>query len=331
MPTAGVAHFILVGILAALILFNGCGSGTEAPQRAAGNGQGPGDDTAAIGNPAPAGNVGSPPPAQSGLETVALAAGIEVEEEVPQRLTIETHLLVEEDVLIPARMTGIVEKIFVDRGSQVSKGQLLLSLRNRDLKLLVKRTEIVLKQAEADYARARRLHTERTISESEFEAVELGHEAVSVDLEIAREELERSMVRAPFSGLIIERFAKIGQKVIEEENPPLFRLSGLSPLHARLYLPERVARSLREGDEVEVIPLFDSSGPVTGRITWISPIIDASSGTSLAIVSIPSGGNSGISLQPGTAVSVTLHVAVGGSGIRTPASTQEAAGSGGAP
>ncbi len=328
MPKAGVVHFLMMGILsigipALWLSVSGCGFGEVPARSTAAAGHAPAEDVSADrasadnrrrfddGVPSAAGTKA--PPRRESNERIALVAGVDFGGQEPHRFTIETHLLVEEDVLIPARMTGIVQKIFADRGSQVRKGQLLLSLRNHDLKLLVKRAEIALKQAEADYARAKRLHSERTISESDFEAIQLGREAVSVDLEIAREELERSMVRAPFSGLIIERFAKIGQKLIEEENPPLFRLTGLAPLHARLYLPERVARALREGDEVDIVPRFDTAGHVKGSVTWISPVIDASSGTSLAIVAIPSGGGeSAVPLLPGAAVSVTLNMSPDG-------------------
>ena len=310
MPRAGVAQLLTMGILSIGIpvlslSVCGCGSGEGPVPNTAASWHAPADDPSAA--------AATTPARREADESVALVAGFEFQGQEPHRLTIDTHLVVEEDVLIPSRMSGIVEKILVERGSRVRKGQLLLRLKNLDLRLRVKRAEIALKQAEADYARAKRLHAERTISESAFEAVQLDHEAVSVDLEIAREELERSMVRAPFDGLIIERFAKIGQKVIEEENPPLFRLTGLAPLHARLYLPEQVARALREGDEVEIVPQFNTAAYVRGSVTWISPVIDASSGTSLAIVAVPSGDDGTTApLLPGAAVSVTLNVSQNG-------------------
>jgi RND family efflux transporter MFP subunit len=249
-----------------------------------------------------------------------LPTAIAVASDPVRAFTIETHLIVEQDVTVLARMSGIVEKIFVERGSSVRKGKLLLKLLNRDLALEVQRAEITKKLKEAEFMRIRELFDEQAISLSEYEESQLNHEGAGVELEIAREELEKSLVRAPFDGLIVERFAKIGQKVIEEENVPLFRLTKLSPLQARLYLPERIARSLEEGDEVKVIPRYLSGVITPGRIEWISPVIDASSGTSLAMVSVPVDGEDAKRLQPGTAVTIVLNVETEERGVLIPRS-----------
>ncbi len=243
---------------------------------------------------------------ESEAPPVAGAPGAVAEVPVPDTFTIDTHLVVDQDVAVTARMTGIVEAILVDRGSRVSTGDPLLRLMNRDLLLLVQRAEIALKQKRADFERARRLFAERTLSESEFESIQLALEAAEVEVAMAREELEKSFVRAPFDGLITDRFARIGQKVIEDESEPLFRLTALAPLQVRLYLPEEVARSVRRGDRVEVRPQHAPGGPVTATVEWVSSVIDASSGTSLAILSVPSGRRGG--LAPGTAVTVSLSL-----------------------
>ncbi|MFQ5876900.1 MAG: efflux RND transporter periplasmic adaptor subunit [Acidobacteriota bacterium] len=233
--------------------------------------------------------------------------------------TIDTHLIVDEDVAIHARKSGIVEDIFVERGTRVRKGDLLLELRNRDLELAVRRAEIAVRRERSEFERIKKLFEERAISPSDFERSQLDYQGASVELDIAREELEKSLVRAPFDGLIVDRYAKVGQKVIEEENLPLFRLSRLSPLQARLYLPERVARALSVGDRVAVLPRYVAGVRATGRVEWISPVIDASSGTSLAIVSVAAAAGDP-SLLPGSAVTVTLDIAGGERAVLVPRS-----------
>ncbi len=262
--------------------------------RAAGHSPGPATDSMA---PAPGDSEGIP-------TAVAMPVGADSS---PRRLTIDTSLVVDQDVVVAARMTGIVEEIFVERGTRVKRGDQLLKLINRDLGLLLERAEIVARQRRADFERARRLHDEGTISPSQFEEIQLAHEAAAVDAEIAREELQKSFVRAPFDGLIIDRFARVGQKVIEDKSEPLFRLTTLGPLLARLYLPEDVARSLRQGDPVQVIPRYMPGVSAAGRIEWLSRVIDASSGTSQAIISVPGGGKAG-GLMPGAAVTVVLSL-----------------------
>jgi RND family efflux transporter MFP subunit len=258
-------------------------------------------------------------PAGAASEGARTAAAVPIEADQPDRFTIDTSLVVDQDVTIMARMSGVVEEIFADRGSRVRKGDPLLKLMNRDLGLLLKRAEITAKQRRAEFERARRLFEERAIAPSQFEEIELLSEAAEMDVEIAREELEKSFVRAPFDGLIIDRFARVGQKVIEERNEPLFRITTLSPLLARLYLPEEAARSLRRGDRVEVIPRHLSQVSATGTIDWISRVIDASSGTAQAIVSV-SGREGAGSLSPGTAVTIVLRLPAAQAGVLIPRS-----------
>lgn len=221
--------------------------------------------------------------------------------------SINTSLVVDDDVTIMARMGGIVEEILVDRGSRVRKGDPLLVLKNRDLKLYLERAELTLELATLEFERIKTLFDEKTISASQFDISRLTLESARVDVEIAREDLERSIVRAPFDGVIIDRFARHGQKVIEDDDLPLFRLTTLAPLLARLYLPEEVSLGLHQGDEVDISARHHRSGSVKGVVRWLSGVVDASSGTRQAIITI--GQQKGFDwLVPGTAVTVLLHL-----------------------
>jgi RND family efflux transporter MFP subunit len=250
----------------------------------------------------------------------ATAVAIPLEDErVPRTHTVDTSLVVDQDVMVMARMGGIVESLFVDRGSRVKKGDPLLELMNRDLELLVQHADITLQQRKVDFERIKQLFEEKAVSPSQYEESKLGMESARVETEMAREEFEKSIVRAPFDGVVIDRFAKVGLKVIEDEDMPLFEITTLSPLLARLYLSEDVAHSLSKGDKVEVTPRYLQSGPIEGTIQWVSNVVDASSGTCQAIVRVPGGGEQG-KLSPGTAVTIVLTLSPTDSGVLIPRS-----------
>ncbi len=252
------------------------------------------------------------------IDGVLTADALSMEEGgVSRQVTLDAHLEVEQDVQIMASMSGIVEEITVDRGSRVSKGDLLLRLENRDLSLILERTEIIRDQMEKGFQRAKTLFEKNLIPRSDFEEKDLEWKRAQVDVKIAREILEDSLVRAPFDGLIMDRFAKIGQKIIEDENRPLFRLTTLAPLQAKLFLREEIAGYLREGDEVEILPRYLPGVSVPGRIEWISRVIDASSGTTLAIVTVPDHGAFG-ELRPGASVTVRIALNGGSGGVLVP-------------
>lgn len=252
----------------------------------------------------PAGAPRPMPPAEvPGTAVVIALEG----DEVHRTHSIDTSLVVDDDVTVTARMGGTVENILVERGSVVKKDDPLLILKNKDLQLYVERAEIDLELATLEFERLKRLFEEKTISASQFDISRLTLESARVNVEIAREDLERSFVRAPFDGVIIDRFARRGQKVIEDDDAPLFRITTLAPLLARLYLPEEVALGLRQGDRVQITPRHHRSEPVQGVVRWLSGVVDASSGTRQAIVTV--GPRSGFDwLVPGTAVTVLLQL-----------------------
>lgn len=222
------------------------------------------------------------------------------------QFTEDSHLFVDRDVAVMARRSGIIKVCSAERGDWVKKGEILLQLENHDLILYKSRTEIDLEWKEREFQRAQKLRDEELISESEFEARELDLRSARIEVEIAKEELEKSRVRAPFDGLITERFVKVGQKIDETENLPLFQITDMSDLKARLYLSEAVARFLQVGQTVQVTPRYLAQ-PFPGFVEYLSPVVDSSSGTVLAIISVPDPGREG-SLRPGAAVSISLNL-----------------------
>src|SRR5687768_5816933 len=85
-------------------------------------------------------------------------------------IAFDAALVVENDVEIKTRLTGIIDKIYVDRGAWVKKGQPLAELDNRDLKLEMKKAGVHLQELKAEYERAKSLHEQKLLSDSEYDA-----------------------------------------------------------------------------------------------------------------------------------------------------------------
>ena len=74
-----------------------------------------------------------------------------------------------------------------------------------------------------------------------------------------------TVIRAPFAGIVTEKYARVGQKVIEDKNEPLFKVTAVEPLLARVYLPEEELLQVRVGDRVEVVAERFPDVRTTGR------------------------------------------------------------------
>jgi RND family efflux transporter MFP subunit len=136
-----------------------------------------------------------------------------------------------QNVEIRARVKGFIEKLYVDEGQAVAKGQLLFSLNSKEYQDELLKAKAELKAAEADLAQAEveikntKLLTEKNIvSNSELQMAQAKKQATLARIEqakasisVAAVNLEYTQVKAPFSGIINRIPKKLGALVDEGE------------------------------------------------------------------------------------------------------------------
>ena len=199
-------------------------------------------------------------------------------------LTVSSNLMVEHEVTVTTRVSGVIDSIQVERGEAVKKGQPLATLDQREFRLDLRAAEETLAVSLADLNRFRELRRLNLTSEAEFEQKASRHELALVELERAKLVIDRSVVRAPFDGIVVERYARVGEKFLVEESKPLFKVMALEPLLARAFLPASGLQTVKTGDEVTVeVPDFPEARS-SGHVSFISPVIDPGSGTVQVIV-----------------------------------------------
>ena len=222
-------------------------------------------------------------------------------------ITFNASLVVENDVEIKTRLTGIIDKIYVERGARVKKGDPLAELDNQDLKLEIRKAEVHLQELKAENDRAESLHKEKLMSDSEYDAKRLAYERAQAELEIAKVNYQKSVIRAPFPGVVSDRYLKVGQRVVEDENVALFRITALEPLLARVFIPEEKLGIFSTGARSEFVPSTRPDQRFAARVKWISSTIDPGSGTAPALIELKPGEGKGI-LRPGTSGKVIIWI-----------------------
>ena len=174
--------------------------------------------------------------------------------------------MVEQEVTVTTRVSGVIDSIQAERGQLVRKGQPLATLDQREFRLDLRAAEETLAVSLADLKRYEELRRQNLTSEAEFEQRRSRHELALVELERAKLVIDRSVVRAPFDGIVADRYARVGEKFTLEESKPLFKVMALEPLLARAYLPASGLQTVKTGDEVTVeapdFPEARSSGHV---------------------------------------------------------------------
>lgn len=223
----------------------------------------------------------------------------------PDENVYASHLMVDQDVIVSARITGIVETITVDRGTVVTQGQTLATLDPRALEADVREAKEDMDLKKAEFDRAKALVDSKVGSVQDLDAKKAQYAVAVARWEKIKTQRDYAIIRAPFAGVVTEKYARIGQKVIEDGSEPLFKITATEPLLARVYLPEDRLLKVRVGDRVEIVPDRFPDAKTTGEVQFISPAVDAASGTFQVVVKVRRDGDKARSvLRPGMSVQV---------------------------
>jgi membrane fusion protein (multidrug efflux system) len=215
-------------------------------------------------------------------------------------LSAAATLVVEQEVTVTTRVTGVIDSLQAERGDAVRKNQPLATIDQREFRLDLRAAEETLNVSLADYKRYQELFRQSLCSQTELEQKRARYELARVEFERAQLVIDRSVVRAPFDGIVADRFAHVGEKVLLEENKPLFKVVTLEPLLARAYLPGAALTRVKPGQEVAVVARDLPNVRSTGRVAFVSPVLDPGSGSVQIVVSVRR--DPGKLLRPGMAV-----------------------------
>lgn len=174
--------------------------------------------------------------------------------------------------------------------------------RNRDrVSKLVK--EAVLPPAEAEAVESAYL-----VAQSKYEAAlqELNNRIAllrerAVEVDIARQQLAETTIRAPFDGVIRDRMASAGEYV--QAGEAIVALVRVNPLRLRVEIPERQSWKIRLGQPVTVT-VEGSETHYTGQLVRISPAISETNRMLVAEAELPNDGR----LRPGAFVRAEIVV-----------------------
>jgi RND family efflux transporter MFP subunit len=180
-------------------------------------------------------------------------------------------------VTISASLREVITKISVREGDRITEGQVLVSLESEKEKLAVERLEQMLEKARFDHTAAKRLFEQNVSSKDEALAKEVEMKRVDAELKIAKAEVAEREVRAPLTGVVVQRFREPGEAVNEAE--PMLQVMESDRLLLLFYLETRLLSVLKTGQEMEVqFPELSPPLLCRAKVDFIDPQVDARSG-----------------------------------------------------
>src|SRR5256886_10175714 len=143
---------------------------------------------------------------------------------------------------------GRMVEIPVHEGEEVDQGTPLFKVDAAQLKARVAQLEAQRDLAQQALARAKDLAQQNASSAADLEKAEAEARSAQAQYDLQRIRLERTTVRAPFAGVLGQRWVSLGDYVTSSTK--LASLHTVNPQRAAFQVPERFARQLRPGQQV---------------------------------------------------------------------------------
>lgn len=219
---------------------------------------------------------------------------------------------------IHTKISGWIERVYVDYiGKAIRRGEPLLTVYSPEL--VSTQTEYLLALRNKAQFAGSPIASARVSADNLLSAARDRLELWDVP-EVHIKELEQSgkvrrtmMLHSPFNGIVLERNAFPGQYITPEMTT--FKIADLSTIWAFGTIFEYELPLIKLGQAAEIeLPYGQAHRSLAGRITFISPEIDAQTRRVRIRVELP---NPGRTLKPGTYVTVVIR-AEGGRRLAIP-------------
>lgn len=168
---------------------------------------------------------------------------------------------------ISTDIQGKVTNVLVDLGSVVQKGQPLIQLDNSLLKLQIQTIQIQIEGLETDVKRYSILAKADAIQGVQLEKAELGLKSARVQKATLEEQINKTTIRAPFSGIVTAKFTEEG--AYAAPGMSLLQITDISTLKFTVNVPENSLSKFKAGQTCSVSADIYPESYFTGTINMV--------------------------------------------------------------
>jgi membrane fusion protein (multidrug efflux system) len=198
-------------------------------------------------------------------------------EKAPFAPTIEAtgNLVAEQGASLSSQVAGIVDKIKFKSGSDVKKGQVLLTLRPNNDAAVLAQLQAVAALAKITYQRDVAQFQAKAIS---AQTVDSDRATMASDLAQVQSQqalMAEKVIKAPFAGRIGVRAVDVGQYLAA--GAAIASLQQLNPIDVNFYVPQTDLAKIHPGQAIAVTVGGFGNTVFTGKITSLDSVISTQS------------------------------------------------------
>ena len=167
-------------------------------------------------------------------------------------LDLQGDVKTKQNVLIYPEMQGVLQKVYVKEGQEVTKGQILASIDDGGMGSQLEQLKTQAQLAKTTFERQKRLWEQKIGSEIQYLQAKTNYEASENSVKQMESQLGKSTIRAPFSGIIDDVIKDQGTVVAPGPGSEIFRIVNLSDMYIVVEVPETYLGSIKNGKEAKV-------------------------------------------------------------------------------
>ncbi len=215
---------------------------------------------------------------------------------------------------VSAQTSGRVAEIGYDVNDFVPKGAVIVRFTDTEQRAALRKANAALGEAQArfdeagkEFERISTMFENETVSKARFEQAKANHAASEARVDAAQsgvttaeEQLEYTVIRAPFAGIVAERFIEVGELV--RPGQPIMSGLSLQSLRVNVDVPQSMFKPIREIGKAFV---YTDDQRITAESLTFYPVADPITNTFTVRVNLP---EDSATLFPGMFVKVGFVV-----------------------
>ena len=254
-------------------------------------------------------STANPPAAAAAPKGGKEPAGVVVEAtkvavvKLPQALGAVGSLRSDETVIVRPEVAGRVSQILFREGERVTKGQVLVKLDDSVQQAELDRARANLTLSKTKHERSIDLRNKGFISGQALDEAENNLKVAQADAELMGARINKTAIRAPFSGTIGLRLISAGDYV--KEGQDMVNLESIDPLKVDFRVPELALTQVKDGQTLQITLDALPDKAYDGKVVAINPLIDANGRAVVIRAQVP---NRDGRLRPGMFARVRLFI-----------------------
>lgn len=206
---------------------------------------------------------------------------------LPKLSIVDATIEAVQQATVSSQASGRILEINFDVDDYVEKGQVIIRLRDKEQRAALDAAKARFDEAQAEYTRIKEVYAKKLVAKAALDRAEAQLKATRAARDQAQEALDHTIIRAPYSGIVVKRLVEVGETA--RPGQPLMTGLSLEKLRARVDLPQSLIYTVRQHKEAWAWVGPDRETRVKAESLTISPFADPDSHTFLVRVNLPQG------------------------------------------